>query len=151
MKMFNWKWILVALALAAAIPATALAQPEGIKVHGRWVIEIQNPDGTVAQRQEFNNALHSGGLHLTSLLSRAAGMGFWEVSVYDAQQSPCLGGTRFPECEIVEPNITFTGTNVFKTLSVSTEGPNGGTQLVLQGTATALVNGRSEEHTSELQ
>jgi hypothetical protein len=125
----------------AVIPVTTRAQSEGIKVHGQWLIEVRNPDGTLAQRQEFNNALHSGGIHLTSLLSRASGMGFWEVAVYDSQQSPCLGGTRFPECEIVEPNISFTGTNVFKTLSVSTQGPNNN-QLVLQGTATALVDGR---------
>jgi hypothetical protein len=30
---------------------------EGIKVHGHWVMEVKNPDGTVAERREFNNSL----------------------------------------------------------------------------------------------
>ena len=141
-KMSVVKWILTALVLAAAIPATALAQSEGINVHGRWVIEVQNPDGTVAQRVEFNNALHSGGIHLTHLMSRGSGMGFWMVSISDPQQSPCLGGTPFPECDIAEPNITRPGTNVFRTLSVSTQGAPNANQVVLQGTATAVVAGQ---------
>jgi len=30
---------------------------EGIKVHGHWTIEIHNPDGTLADRREFENSL----------------------------------------------------------------------------------------------
>ena len=30
---------------------------EGIKVHGHWTIVVKNPDGTVAQRREFDNDL----------------------------------------------------------------------------------------------
>ena len=33
------------------------AQKEGIKVHGHWTIDIRNPDGTLAQHHEFENAL----------------------------------------------------------------------------------------------
>jgi hypothetical protein len=30
---------------------------EGVKVHGDWVIEVRNPDGKLAHRREFKNAL----------------------------------------------------------------------------------------------
>ena len=131
MKMSNWKWILVAIALAAVIPATALAQSEGIKVHGRWVIEVRNPDGSVAQHREFNNSLHSGGTHFwggTSLPSpsepRSWGMGFLgEVLVYDSpnQSLSCLWRDASPpECEIVDRRyLVHRNERLFKTLSVS--------------------------------
>lgn len=34
---------------------------EGIKIHGRWTIEVRNPNGTLAERREFDNALTSQG------------------------------------------------------------------------------------------
>ena len=44
---------------------------EGITVHGHWTIVVKNPDGTVAARQEFENALDpfEGADLLTGLLS----------------------------------------------------------------------------------
>ena len=60
-------------------PAASSAAPQdvktadgfghGIKVHGRWTIEVRNPDGSLVSRQEFDNALvrHSqlgGGAHV---------------------------------------------------------------------------------------
>jgi hypothetical protein len=44
----------------AARDPKAGAKPEGIKVHGHWVLEIRNPDGSVASRKEFENALAPG-------------------------------------------------------------------------------------------
>jgi hypothetical protein len=46
----------------ASIKATSAAKPqggpqEGIKVHGHWVIEVRNPDGTLSTRREFENGL----------------------------------------------------------------------------------------------
>lgn len=34
---------------------------EGIVVHGHWVIEVKDPDGTLAVRREFENSLVSSG------------------------------------------------------------------------------------------
>jgi|HubBroStandDraft_1064217.scaffolds.fasta_scaffold58861_2 hypothetical protein len=34
---------------------------EGIKVHGHWVLQVKNPDGTLGERREFNNSLVPGG------------------------------------------------------------------------------------------
>src|SRR5688500_397291 len=68
-----------ALALAAVPMAGAQTVPagrsaggpqEGITVHGRWVVEVRNPDGTLASRTEFNNALASGSQNLVAMLSR---------------------------------------------------------------------------------
>jgi hypothetical protein len=70
----------------SANPASAQAKPvsseekpaakgakEGIAVHGHWTIVVKNPDGTVAARQEFENALDpvEGADLLTGLLSGA--------------------------------------------------------------------------------
>ena len=49
----------------------AKGQHEGIVVHGHWIIEVKNPDGTTVARQEFENAIDpvSGADILTGLLS----------------------------------------------------------------------------------
>ncbi len=54
--------------------ASAGGTKNGITVHGWWVIEVKNPDGTVVNRREFENHLETGsgtngGYNLTSLLS----------------------------------------------------------------------------------
>ena len=59
------------------VPAVPIPKPaakgaqEGIKVHGHWIIEVKNPDGSSAARQEFDNAIDSntGADVLTGLLS----------------------------------------------------------------------------------
>jgi hypothetical protein len=75
---------------------------EGIVVHGHWTIVVKNPDGTVAARQEFENALDpvEGADLLTGLLSgsyttegflidlnSAAGTlcGFSDCTMYDSR------------------------------------------------------------------
>ena len=43
-------------------PAEAgTAASGGIRVHGHWVIDVRNPDGTVAEHREFDNSLVTGG------------------------------------------------------------------------------------------
>jgi hypothetical protein len=126
-----------------AVPPAGGAQ-EGITVHGRWVVEVQNPDGTVASRTEFNNALASGNQILTNLLSRAGYANRWELllTAVGSQVSPCQGGTggRFANwCRIVESaasNVT-NGTAESRDLVVTTAV----TSLSLTGTITALSDG----------
>src|SRR3989304_7849966 len=44
---------------------------EGIQVHGDWVIEVRHPDGSLAERREFQNALtQTGQLLLTGTLAK---------------------------------------------------------------------------------
>src|SRR5262249_45924576 len=41
-----------------------------IKVHGHWTIEVRNPNGTLAERREFENA-YAGGDFLPRVLARS--------------------------------------------------------------------------------
>jgi hypothetical protein len=67
---------------ASAAPAAQTGQPaapgerkpggnhEGIQIHGHWVIEVRNPDGTVTARREFENSiLPMGSAFLASLIA----------------------------------------------------------------------------------
>jgi hypothetical protein len=40
------------------------AQQQGIQVRGHWIIEVRDPDGTLADRREFENALTLSGAEL---------------------------------------------------------------------------------------
>lgn len=41
-------------------PPARKGQSEGIKVHGHWVIEVRNPDGSLVNRVEFENSIDPG-------------------------------------------------------------------------------------------
>jgi len=44
----------------SAMPAAAKGQQEGITVHGHWVIEVKNPDGSLVRHVEVENSLDPG-------------------------------------------------------------------------------------------
>jgi len=67
-----------------------------IKVHGHWVIEVQNPDGAFVSRTEFENSLASPQV-LTALLSRQQIPGLWRIHL--GLNGPCP-----TDCFIYEPN-----------------------------------------------
>jgi len=62
-------------AAASAVAASPAAKPageeetatpatpgqEGIKIHGHWVLQVKNPDGSLGQKREFDNSLVPGG------------------------------------------------------------------------------------------
>ena len=123
---------------------------EGIKVHGRWVIEVTNPDGSVAERREFNNAL-VGGAHLSALLARTSSVGRWAIdlrssdpSLTNTEPQPCgsttglLGVTTHHPCVIAEPGTFTASAGLYGNLTVTApaSGTNAGA-LVLSGSATA--------------
>jgi len=71
---------------------------QGIKVHGHWVIDVKNPDGTLATHREFENSLtgaNQGQLLLGGLLS-----GYYVAGDYAIQlgTSICAGAGS---CSIV--------------------------------------------------
>jgi hypothetical protein len=117
-------------ASAADETSTSDGPQQGIQVHGHWTIEVRDPDGTLVSHTEFENSLQSTGQSfLTWILSRQYSLGLWRLFV---GPEPCAGPTF---CIIGEAGDNETGSNVFKTLTVSTA--DGGTKVVLQGTATA--------------
>ena len=80
---------------------------EGIKVHGHWMIEVKNPNGTVDRRVEFENGLcvmgsgnyPIGDAFIANLLLGNAVPGGWVVEFGDAAipnasplPLPCGGG-----------------------------------------------------------
>lgn len=133
-------------AVSAAGNAPRGTPQEGIKVHGRWTIEVRNPDGSLAERREFENALTlSGADRLASVLARALSVGGWKITL-SGTNSPFVdeGGNPI-YAEIVEPSYAGTFNSCFKTLTVTkpASGPDQN-KLLLSGTATAQRNGTIE-------
>lgn len=131
-------------ALAQSPAASSGGPKEGIQVHGDWVIEVRNPDGGLADRREFKNALHAqGGTALAQLLGRQRSTGFWIVAVDSVGElTPCLGSLA--GCGIYEslagqflPNLAGASGNLQVTIPPVPSGlPN---QLQLTGSVTATA------------
>ena len=124
---------------------------EGIQVHGDWVIEVRNPDGSVAEHREFKNALQpTGKVFLLGTLARQYSPGVWAINLRDNEvgpPSPCEGGTSvgsIPHCVISEPIASFMDTLEgvhFPTLTVSTTVADPVFELILQGNFDATDDG----------
>lgn len=142
------------------VAATAKTQPaakpsggpqEGIKVHGHWVIEVRNPDGSLVTRREFENSLAPGGGRLLAQwLNRAGSPARWTVELGDyTLTGPCNGGTFNGNptlyCFIVDSaaNPMPSGTAVFATLTSIIGGANAD-QIIITGNATAISQGQIE-------
>jgi len=93
---------------------------EGIKVHGHWVIDVRNPDGSLAQHREFENSLVNGGPQvLSQMLAGAVVPGNWAVLLGPSSgNGPCsntyvpTGGTTSATseiCEVVQALTTAPG------------------------------------------
>jgi hypothetical protein len=107
---------------------------EGIQVHGHWVIEVRDPDGTLATRREFENSLTSMGRGLvTDLMYGSASAGPWRIQL---QGTLCVTGAG---CFIVESGDPLTpNPNAFATLTELPGDPDG---LQLTGSAIAIQQG----------
>jgi hypothetical protein len=136
-------------------PAAAAEKPEpggkseGIKVHGHWMLEVRNPDGTLASRKEFENGLVPGGVGggalLTNILLGGVTAGNWFVQLQYGTSSnpnctqPCTVLIIAPsaqECSV----ISLAGQSC--TTSLTSVAGGGGTQIILQGTSSpAPFNG----------
>lgn len=91
------------LALAGGTLAAEPAGSEAVRVHGHWVLEVRDPDGSLVARREFNNALTAAGATgLSNILARANSVGTpgpWWIR-FGGSPSPCAG---FPlDCVISE-------------------------------------------------
>ena len=90
----------------AALPVPASARqhqhppievPAGdIKIHGHWVIDVRNPDGTPAARREFDNAVTTaGGPRSANLLLAIRGRAVLRPVGHSAGDGPCKGISTF--------------------------------------------------------
>jgi len=161
----------VAAAAQHAATARSGLPNEGIKVHGRWVIEVMNPDGTLADRREFDNAL-IGGAHLSALLARTTSVGKWAIELRSSdafitgqpgqEPQPCgsttstilgITITTHHPCTIAETASGFEASpHLFETLTVMAPAagqPNAGA-LVLSGSATARADASIKKVTTSV-
>jgi hypothetical protein len=113
----------------------ARGKSEGIKVHGHWVLEIKNPDGSLASRHEFENSLatatDTGPLLLSFLLTGQYAAGPWMVylQLNDAAGTSLVVAESPSVCTLLH-NQNPAGGPCSSTLGVS----SGAVPLVLQGT-----------------
>src|SRR5438105_7677179 len=62
--------------------ATVSQSQTGIKVHGHWIMTIRDEDGSVASRNEFENAIGtSGPSFLAGILGRTRTPGAWQIGL----------------------------------------------------------------------
>lgn len=119
---------------------------EGIKVHGHWTIVVRNADGSVASRNEFENALFvgAGDALLTAVLSRSASVGHWGVELDGPTGSrPCNLAGLPTLCEVIEPNGNqLSGAEIFQNLTLQPTGTPVPTGLVLTGSAKSTNGGQ---------
>ncbi len=94
-------------------PAAQKSAPRGlntaIKVHGHWVIDVKNPDGTVAQHREFENSLVTGGAGdtiLANVLTASVVPATWAVILPGACTNASDGG---PDCELIQASGPVSG------------------------------------------
>jgi len=109
---------------------------EGIKVHGHWNIVIKNPNGSVASRHEFENALVPSATALGDALGRATVIGRWNLTLVAAACVAQDGSGTAVVCDLEEPgggNCPAASCQAFNNLTVSSA--NG--KAILQGNATA--------------
>lgn len=68
----------------AAGESTAKGAPQdGIKVHGHWIIEVRNPDGSLVTHREFENSLCCNGpALLAGCLVNGCSKGGWDIIFY---------------------------------------------------------------------
>jgi len=126
---------------------------QGLRVHGHWVINVSNPDGSQVQHHEFENSLEpSAGGTLAGLLGGQFSMGNMMIALgYSSANGPCQGNvTNSGWCAMVtglstQPALTYCGAYVCA--STLTETFNSGTNyngpfnFVLSGTITANAAG----------
>lgn len=135
---------------AAGIPS------EGIQVHGRWTIDVLNPDGALVQHLQFENTLtyDATGL-LSDVLAADRTPGPWAIYLYapDISQSPFTAsdGNRYQFGGIYEPRDVSNNYMVqpanwnycaFPNLTVTSEYDPSSCGLKLKGYATAQVDGK---------
>lgn len=78
---------------------------QGIKMHGHWIIDIKNADGSLAHHHEFENSIqYDGQNYLIGLMSGYGAAGLWEIYFSSvgavAGTSPC-NSAQYPYCAIV--------------------------------------------------
>lgn len=121
---------------------------ENIVVHGHWTIEIRDPDGTLVESREFENALMTDGdERLVDYLARQYSVGGWVIQAGNntEENNPFYdpgnpGINTF--CWIYESGGPTSEPYQFDGLTIGT---GDGSQVVLNGTAIAQRAGSIDD------
>ena len=97
------------------VPAVIAADSgEAIGVSGHWVIEVRDPDGGMAARREFHNALDPSSNALGQLLTAQMSAGGLQIraecslgSVGCVTPCPRINPAANPACQIIDPRQTI--------------------------------------------
>jgi hypothetical protein len=95
------------------VPAARGASPgDAIEVHGHWIIDVRNPDGTLASHHDFQNALLPSGQQLLSyLISKGSSIVTWDIRLRANNTDttgPCPPSpTSDSSCYIAGPGSTL--------------------------------------------
>lgn len=125
---------------------------QGLKVHGHWVINVRDPDGTLREHREFDNSLEvSAQGFLVGLLGGYLVPGDWMI-VIGAQSGagPCTATYQF--CGLIHNAATYpaqgycgvyycTGSTLNYTYNFGSGGLGGPFSIVLNGTITSNQTG----------
>jgi hypothetical protein len=125
---------------------------QGVKMHGHWIIDVKNPDGSLVEHRDFENALEGGGQgFLIGLMS-----GYLIPGNYMIVMGPQSGNgacvATFQWCGIVTSLTTYPGagycgsyycgTGLTVTPNLGSSGLSSGPfSLVLAGSITANQTG----------
>ena len=126
-------------ATAAESEHTAGGPHEGIQVHGYWIIEVRNPDGTVTARREFENSIQPNGMSfLASLIAANNSSGGLSILLNGA-------GTTYANLNVLTGSffLNFSEAGPCLPLSAgaaSTGGPAGGTTCLITSANGNLKN-----------
>ena len=125
---------------------------QGLTVHGHWVINVSDPDGTLVQHREFENSLSSTGQgFLVGLLSGYMVPGDWMIALGPLTGNGACVAT-YQYCGIAHSTATYPGLGYCdssyyctgSTLSYAYNfgsGFNGPYSIVLSGSITANQTG----------
>lgn len=138
-------WLAATLVAAwLAVPARTAAQVpnEGVTVHGHWVVEVRNADGTLHTRHEFRNALVDRGRQTMAAVLGGERISIWLVQV--VATTGIQGCTGNGVCTIAEPTFRAgqaVHSSVFRNLTKTV----GTSSVVLQGSFVAAAAAQLSE------
>jgi hypothetical protein len=145
MKRITFFVLAAVVGFGAAAGLNAQSRREAIAVRGHWAIVVRNPDGTIAQRRDFENALTDEGKSLLAVI--VGGLPFfpegrlWRIQLADvpASSSACDDGVMPQPCLIVPITDPLRPQQGRAAYTLSTRVIN--SKVVLEGSVKATRNG----------
>jgi hypothetical protein len=80
----------------------------GAEMHGHWVIDVKNPDGTIAEHRDFENTITGYGQELlVGLMSGYVVPSDYDIFLSTSGTAPCPAPQGFQGCGIVRSLTTL--------------------------------------------